>query len=130
MAKKLFTKRDMIRFQQDVSFFSTTKFAKKYKSTLTQPEMIKKWFEEFEEKSNKQKSPKEIINKLYFEIIQIYESDLEWEKKYNEIFSDNYSSKIRELLPFDYYDPDMDYQDDVNAYVTALKEAVEKFNNN
>ncbi len=126
MGKKLFTKRDMLKFQQDVSFFSTTKFAKKYKSTLTQPEMIKKWFEEFEEKNA---SGKETVHSLYWKIRKIYESNLTWTEKYNKIFSDELSVKMNELLKFDYYDPDMDYEDDVIAYVSSLSEAVQKFNN-
>lgn len=59
---------------------------------------------------------------------------LSWEDKYNLIFSDNVSTKIyKELkafnIKFEYYDPDQDYEDDINAYVNALKENEERFIN-
>lgn len=55
-------------------------------------------------------------------------STLSWEAKYNMIFSDHVSKRIFELLPFDYYDPDMDYQDDVTAFVQALNAHVKRAN--
>lgn len=46
-----------------------------------------------------------------------------WRKKYNLIFSDNFS---RELMfrgvEIDWYDPDCDYEDDVRAYGEGLRE--------
>lgn len=59
---------------------------------------------------------------------------LSWEDKYNLIFSDNISTKIyKELkafnIKFEYFDPDQDYEDDIDAYVSALKENEERFIN-
>lgn len=56
------------------------------------------------------------------------------EDKFNLIFSDNVSTKIYKKLKefnikFEYYDPDQDYEDDIDAYVTALKENEERFAN-
>jgi len=59
---------------------------------------------------------------------------LSWEDKYNLIFSNNVSTKIyKELkdynIKFEYYDPDQDHEDDINAYINALKENEERFIN-
>lgn len=50
-------------------------------------------------------------------------SDLTWKAKYAFIFSDHVSGEIAKLLPsFIFSDPDMDYEDDVRAYVQQLEE--------
>lgn len=49
---------------------------------------------------------------------KIVDSDLSWSKKYDMIFSDEISAKFK----LDYYDPDMDYEDDVRAFMKALEE--------
>ena len=56
-----------------------------------------------------------------------YESDLDWEDKYDVIFSKSCSQEINLLrkqvgLSFDYYDPDTSYEEDVSAYVRALRD--------
>ena len=48
---------------------------------------------------------------------RIYESSLEWEQKYDMIFS----KEISHLFKFDWYDPDSSYEDDVIAYMQALE---------
>jgi len=55
---------------------------------------------------------------------RIRESDLEWETKYDLIFSNHISVRLRNIaegLGFEvrYYDPDTSYQADVIAFVDA-----------
>lgn len=49
---------------------------------------------------------------------RIIASDLDWEEKYNLIFSDDMSCKVK----FEWYDPDMDYEDDVRAWMDGFDE--------
>lgn len=54
-----------------------------------------------------------------------------WHDTFDQVFSDTRSSRIRELLrhfdvDFDYYDPDMDYDDDVLAFWHAFDEHIQK----
>lgn len=58
-----------------------------------------------------------------FDYIQkIYYSDLSWEAKFDLIFSPQGSQKFCKLArSFDWYDPDMDYEDDVSAFFYAAK---------
>jgi hypothetical protein len=54
-----------------------------------------------------------------------------WRDTYDKVFSDEASCRIRELLrhfdaDFDYYDPDMDYDDDVLAFWRAFDEHIQK----
>jgi hypothetical protein len=65
----------------------------------------------------------------YEEILKIYErakrivaSDLEWDEKYNMIFSEEISRKVK----FDYYDPDCGYDDDVLAFMRGFDEYMVK----
>ena len=53
--------------------------------------------------------------------INIYESNISWEIKYHLIFSDEVSGVLNKI-PLDYYDPDTSYQEDVMAYIAAIKE--------
>jgi len=56
---------------------------------------------------------------IYKRAKKIYESnDLDWDQKYHLIFSDEISMKTK----FEWYDPDMDYDDDVIAYMEAFKD--------
>ena len=59
--------------------------------------------------------------------IHIYESDLSWEEKYDLIFSAQISRKIFKLIRLDYYDPDTTYEADCEAFISALREAKEKY---
>lgn len=62
-----------------------------------------------------------LIN-LYNKTIEIFESALPWEVKYDEVFSDNISHQVFKLVDLDYYDPDSSYQEDVTAFVEAFKD--------
>lgn len=53
-----------------------------------------------------------------------------WDMAYSLVFSKDCSQRAGALfdelnISFDYYDPDMDYKDDVLAYATALNSACE-----
>ena len=54
--------------------------------------------------------------KIYERAKRIIESDLEWREKYDMIFSEEISRKVK----FDYYDPDCDYEDDTMAFYKAF----------
>ena len=64
-----------------------------------------------------------------FEMMEaIIDSDLDWEQKYDLIFSEDISISISKLnLLQDYYDPDSSYKDDVLAYYNAVKDCVERY---
>ena len=54
-----------------------------------------------------------------------------WEMAYNLVFSKDCAQRADALfkklnIHFDYYDPDMDYNDDVLAYANALNSACEQ----
>ena len=53
----------------------------------------------------------------------IYDDSLEWEEKFQLVFSNEISNKIYLLVTsLDYYDPDSGYQDDTLAFYQAVKE--------
>lgn len=57
--------------------------------------------------------------------------DLDWDDKYDAIFSDAVSGAIREGrqhygVQFDYYDPDTSYYEDIKAYYDAVQGIREK----
>ena len=54
----------------------------------------------------------------------IVESYLDWEDKYDLIFSEKISGRVFRLMYLDYYDPDTSYQEDVMAFFEAFKEAL------
>lgn len=61
------------------------------------------------------------LNKIYQRALNIFESDeLTWEEKYDLIFSDEISLKVK----LNYYDPDMGYEDDIRAFMNAFEEHV------
>lgn len=62
------------------------------------------------------------FNTFTAEAIRIYDSNLPWDTKYDLIFSENISRKIFSLVRLDYYDPDTTYEEDVKAFISALKE--------
>lgn len=53
---------------------------------------------------------------------RIVASDLEWNEKYDMIFSDEVSRKLK----FDWCDPDSGYDDDVRAYMEGFDEYMRK----
>lgn len=71
-------------------------------------------------------SPNEQLSVIYMECESIVNNnELEWEDKYDLIFSDNISKKVFEICSMDYYDPDTSYEEDVMAFVNALKRKIE-----
>ena len=58
---------------------------------------------------------------LYNQARYLVEGSLPWEAKYHLIF-DDIAPKVRALLPFNYYDSDGDYEDDVSAWWNAFRE--------
>jgi hypothetical protein len=60
---------------------------------------------------------------IYEEAVHIYTSDVEWEEKYDKIFSDEISKKVYHL--FDWYDPDTSYEEDVTAFMIAFKNYID-----
>lgn len=58
------------------------------------------------------------LKELHKRAKRIIESDLEWDIKYNMIFSEDMSQKV----DFDWFDPDMDYEDDVRAWMNGFDE--------
>lgn len=72
---------------------------------------------------------KEIVD-LIEQANKIYNSTADWEIKYDLIFDLGIWQKIREAgFSFDYYDPDTSYEEDVQAYLSALNEFKEKLGN-
>jgi hypothetical protein len=65
--------------------------------------------------------------KLTNQARQIMNSDANWETKYSLIFSNFMSNEITMTgIDFDWYDPDMGYEDDVRAYVNALTDKAQE----
>jgi hypothetical protein len=62
---------------------------------------------------------------LNIEAHKIVDSDLSWKAKYDLIFSDDISMKVK----LDYYDPDTSYEEDVYAWMTAFDEYLGKYKN-
>lgn len=62
--------------------------------------------------------------KLSIKAIKIFEDEsLSWEEKYDAIFSEDISRKIRDTGAYvDWCDPDTSYEEDVTAYIKALRE--------
>jgi hypothetical protein len=59
---------------------------------------------------------------IYERAKRIIASDLEWDEKYDMIFSEEISRKFK----LNYYDPDCGYEDDVMAFMNALDEYMRK----
>jgi hypothetical protein len=58
---------------------------------------------------------------------KICNSNMDWNTKYNLIFSENISSKMHELYHIRYVDPDTSYEDDVKAFVNAANKVAKRF---
>ena len=56
------------------------------------------------------------------QVFQIADSDAAPDLKYDLIFSPELSSALWDIFPLSYYDPDTTYEEDVAAYVSALRE--------
>lgn len=64
--------------------------------------------------------------RLFETATHIFESDIDWETKYNLIFSDDIVGRMSTLYRLDYYDPDQDYSDDVRAWYSAASEKADE----
>ena len=69
-------------------------------------------------------SKQSILKSLYNKAEEIVASNESWKDKYDLIFSDEISKKVFELTNLDYYDPDMDYNDDVLAFMNAFENKI------
>lgn len=78
-------------------------------------------------------------NSSYLELVRINqkvqrlvsEEDVDWELKYDNVFSPTVSRRVFALMKqlgvnFDYYDPDTSYEEDVKAFSDALDSKVEE----
>jgi hypothetical protein len=73
------------------------------------------------------KTLEEKLEKLNRKANEIYESEFfTWEEKYDQIFSEKISRKVFKMIRLDYYDPDTSYQDDVQAFMIAFNERLNK----
>jgi hypothetical protein len=59
---------------------------------------------------------------IYERAQRIVKSDLEWDEKYDMIFS----TEVSQRFDFDWYDPDCGYEDDVWAFMSAFDEYMKK----
>lgn len=60
-------------------------------------------------------------NTIYEKAKRIVDSDLNWRDKFDMIFSEEISLKF----DFEWFDPDMDYEDDVKAFMSCFDEYME-----
>lgn len=61
------------------------------------------------------------------QVFQIEASGVPAKTKYELIFSEDLSRALGNLYALDYYDPDCSYEDDIAAYVGALREKCAEF---
>lgn len=105
--------------------FTTDKWfwEKEVESLLTNyKEMIKIKVEPtiFDEETRKSME----VHTIYKKAKRIFESDLDWDKKYDLIFSDDISKRVYHL--FDWYDPDTSYEEDVTYFMRAFEEYIDE----
>ena len=65
------------------------------------------------------------LKDLHKQVNEIFNSSVDWEVKYDLIFSKRVSGKINDLISLDYYDPDTSYEEDVTAFVNALNDKLQ-----
>lgn len=66
------------------------------------------------------------LYELYDLVIKIYyDENLDWEQKYDLIFSERISQEVFRLIDLDYCDPDTSYEEDVKAFVYAFENVME-----
>lgn len=67
------------------------------------------------------------LENLHADAVAIFEDPkLDWEEKYDKIFSDEISTRVFQMIRLEYYDPDADYEDDVRAFMTAFNEKMKE----
>ena len=64
--------------------------------------------------------------RLAEEAVHIRDSKAPWKMKYDLIFSPGMSRRMHALVPFEYYDPDTSYEEDVRAFCRAVEEKAEE----
>lgn len=76
----------------------------------------------------------EKLKAIYEKADEIINSDLPWKQKYNRIFSQDISHSVFSLVDLDYslvgldYCDDTSYEEDVKAFVNALKDKCQDLN--
>lgn len=63
---------------------------------------------------------------LFEEAKVIFDSEADWETKYDLIFSDQVSTPMNKLFRLDYYDPDTTYEEDLTAWFRAAEEKADE----
>lgn len=65
------------------------------------------------------------VIKIYNKALKIQESEkMDWEEKFEIIFSDDISGKIIQEL--DYYDPDASEEEDIDAFMNAFDRYIDR----
>lgn len=59
----------------------------------------------------------DIVIETYNKVRKIFDSDLDWEVKYDLIFT----KEIQKAVVFDWNDPDAGYEEDVKAYMDGFE---------
>jgi hypothetical protein len=68
------------------------------------------------------------LNNILIFVNEIYNSDIDWEEKYDLIFTKSVSLYVIREISLDYYDPDTSYEEDVKAFVNAFNEKMAELN--
>lgn len=68
---------------------------------------------------------------LNIKVQRLIEEEIDWEMKYDLIFSKDISRKVFDLfeelnLKLDYYDPDSSYEEDIKAFAYALDDKMKE----
>jgi hypothetical protein len=63
-----------------------------------------------------------ILRELHTEANRIFNSQANWDTKYDLIFSRDISQAVFRQIRLEYCDPDTTYQEDVTAFITAFNE--------
>lgn len=58
---------------------------------------------------------------------RVVAADIPWKTKFSFVFSDAIAGAVRDIgIQVDWYDPDTSYEEDVMAYVNALREKADE----
>ena len=68
------------------------------------------------------------LKSLYQKAKNIFNSNLEWSVKYDQIFSEQISDRIYKLTNLHYYNPDTSYEEDLRAFMSALENKINELN--
>lgn len=83
-------------------------------------DILAQWACRLRTEADKHDDPQDDLIALYNQVNTIFEASYSWKMKYDLIFSAYQKSPI----VIDWCDPDMSYEDDVNAFVDALEREV------